>query len=207
MICETVPKDPAVVIDLGDMEQSPEVGEYLQHSPGCCVCVMMMASVLIDHRVFSSLSELRLLSDCCSGNITEIIDPRPDSTFLSLFLTAVPWPGPGSSLFWTQVTATLSSTATSSAWQWGNPRARIAAVSKLRNCLSRARSGRSHSPAEFNLPLVHGSSAVSGAVGWFAVANVPLPQHCHRHSPHSLSLTRVENLQYSQRVPGQRWLE
>ena len=30
-----------------------------------------------------------------------------------------------------------------------------------------------------------------GAVGWFAVANVPLPQHCHRHSPHSLSLWLV----------------
>ena len=35
MTCDTVPKDPAVIVDLGDMEQSPKVGEYLQHSPGC----------------------------------------------------------------------------------------------------------------------------------------------------------------------------
>ena len=35
MICATVPEDPAVIVDLGDMEQSPKIGEYLQHSPGC----------------------------------------------------------------------------------------------------------------------------------------------------------------------------
>ena len=35
MICDTVPEDPAVIVDLRDMEQSPKIGEYLQHSPGC----------------------------------------------------------------------------------------------------------------------------------------------------------------------------
>ena len=63
MTCETVPKDPAVIIDLGDMEQSPKVGEYLQHGRGLvsCVSVLVMprallSPLLIDHRVFSSLS-------------------------------------------------------------------------------------------------------------------------------------------------------
>ena len=65
MICETVPKDPTVVVDLGDMKKSPKVGEYLQHYP-CCLWLSGFVSVLvtpvclslllIDPRVFSSLS-------------------------------------------------------------------------------------------------------------------------------------------------------
>ena len=66
MICEAIPKDPAVIVDLGDMEESPEVGEYLQHCP-CCpwlcpggvsvlVTPVILSLLLIDPPVFSSLS-------------------------------------------------------------------------------------------------------------------------------------------------------
>ena len=103
MICETVPKDPTVIVDLGDMEKSPKVGEYLQHCPCCLwlasvlVTPVCLSLLLIDPRVFSSLSSVT--GEYCSGNITEIIDPRSLARLYILTLSlAVTEPG-GASLF------------------------------------------------------------------------------------------------------------
>ena len=198
MICETVPKDPAVIVDLGDMEESPKVGEYLQHCPCCLwfasvlVTPVCLSLLLIDPRVFSSLSShwWILQWEYHGDNWPSVSGPALHSHSLSR--------SDGARRSFIVLNTSHCNTFLDchkfclAMRQSPGPDCRSFQIEKLSG---QGRARAQSQPGRVQVatsPWQLCSQGGEGAGGWLAVANVPLPQHCHRHSPHSpLSLWLV----------------